>query len=282
MSELLSVQQALIPFLTLAALEIVLGVDNVVFIAILSEKLPQHLRSMARRLGLALAALGRAILLFAITWVITLDQTTLFNAFEAAFTVKDLILVLGGLFLLAKATWEIHHSLELSPEHGESAERDKDGVVQMAKTTTGAVLLVLGQIFMLDVVFSIDSVLTAVGMVRPDDYSSAFFPGTTIPWVPLTIMIAAIVAAIAVMLIFIGPISRFIERHPTMKMLALSFLLLVGVVLVAEGMHQHIDRRYIYFAMGFSLFVELLNLRIIKIRRRRRAAAESDAQAEHA
>ena len=274
MSELLSVQKALIPFLTLAALEIVLGVDNVVFIAILSEKVPKRLRAAVRRVGLALAALGRAVLLLAIAWVITLEETT-FAIFGYDTNAKNVILILGGVFLIGKATWEIHHSLE-GPKH-EAHETDASPAKAVAKTTGSAFMLVLGQIFLLDLVFSIDSVLTAVGMVRPADYSSAPFPLTNIPWVPLTIMIAAIFVAIAVMLIFIGPISRFIQQHPTMKMLALSFLLLVGVVLAAEGFEQHIDRRYIYFAMGFSLFVELLNLRIVsRAKRKARASAQSD------
>ncbi len=201
-------------------------------------------------------------------------------------TAKDLILIVGGLFLLGKATWEIHHNLE----GAKSAEPEEENGAGSASGASGAddseselrgtglnLAFVLGQILMLDLVFSIDSVLTAVGMVRPDDYQSAPFPFTTIPWVPLTIMIAAVLAAIGVMLIFIGPIARFIRKHPTMKMLALSFLLLVGVVLIAEGLGQPIDRRYIYFAMGFSFFVEMMNLRIMA-HRRRKAQAEQEAK----
>lgn len=257
MAELLTFS-SLAALATLAALEIVLGIDNVVFLAILSGRLPEHQRRAARLIGLSLAALGRIALLFAITWVITLDKAELFTLAGHTFTVKDLILAAGGLFLLAKATWEIHHSLEAGPDHHEAAPAGPTKKVAGFGMT-------LVQIFALDMVFSIDSVLTAVGMVKPDDFDER--------WVPLAIMITAIVLAIAVMLIFAGALSRFIERHPTMKMLALSFLLLIGLVLVAEGLGQHIPRGYIYFSMGFSLFVELLNLRFTAKRKRKRAAA---------
>jgi predicted tellurium resistance membrane protein TerC len=234
---------------TLAALEIVLGIDNVVFIAILTGKLPEEQRAPARTAGLALAAIGRIVLLLAIAWVITLDKATLFTFKEHAFTLKDLILVLGGLFLIAKATWEIHHSLEASLQSGTLTDPARAARRSAAVGFAGTI----AQVLVLDLVFSIDSVLTAVGMVNPADYEAR--------WVPLTIMITAIVMAIAIMLFFAGAISSFIEKHPTMKMLALSFLLLVGIVLCAEAFSQHIPRGYIYFAMGFSLFVELLNLR---------------------
>lgn len=261
MTELLTFN-SLIAFLALAALEIVLGVDNIVFIAILTEKLPRQWQAMARKLGLAVAALGRIILLFAITWVITLEHTTLLNVMDVEVTAKDVILILGGVFLIGKATWEIHESLEGSEAHTEHSAPN----ATTTKKTTATLGMVLGQIVLLDVVFSIDSVLTAVGMVKPDDYTSAAFPFTTVPWVPLLIMVVAVLAAIAVMLTFIDPIARFIKQHPTMKMLALSFLLLVGLLLMAEGFGQHVPRGYVYFAMGFSLFVELLNLRIRKKR----------------
>jgi predicted tellurium resistance membrane protein TerC len=267
---------------TLAILEIVLGIDNVVFLAILTGKLPEDQQPKARTLGLALAALGRIALLFAISWVITLDKTILFElpfvmpgTHEAAvgeshdegvaerdegkaaedeqvktvdeafrgktqISVKDIVLLLGGLFLMGKATWEIGHQLEPKHEHG-------GGKVYSSVAT------VLVQIVMIDLVFSLDSVLTAVGMVRPEDYRAY--------WVPLTIMITAVLLAIAVMIAFSGPIARFVNHHPSVKMLALAFLILIGVVLVAEGLHTHVPRGYIYFSMAFSLMVEMLNLR---------------------
>jgi predicted tellurium resistance membrane protein TerC len=245
---------------TLAILEIVLGIDNVVFLAILSGKLPEEQQPKARTLGLGLAALGRIALLFAISWVITLDETKLFELpFDmpggehavvpeggeptvrgvTKITAKDLVLLLGGLFLLAKSTWEIGHQME--PKHAGGAK---------AYSSLGAVL---AQIVVIDLVFSLDSVLTAVGMVRPDDYEAR--------WVPLTIMISAVLLSIAVMIAFSGPIARFVNRHPSVKMLALAFLILIGVVLIAEGLHTHVPRGYIYFAMAFSLGVEMLNLR---------------------
>jgi predicted tellurium resistance membrane protein TerC len=250
---------ALAALATLAILEIVLGIDNVVFLAILSGRLPEHQQARARTLGLALAAGGRIVLLLAISWIITLDKTVLFElpfdvpggAHDAAseqqaaaggttpITAKDLVLILGGLFLLAKSTWEIGHQME--PKHG-------DGV--KAYATMGAVL---AQILAIDLVFSLDSVLTAVGMVRPEDYKNQ--------WAALAIMVAAVLLAIAVMLAFSGPIARFVNNHPSVKMLALAFLILIGVVLVAEGLHTHVPRGYIYFAMAFSLGVEMLNLR---------------------
>ena len=253
MAELFSLA-SLSAFVTLAALEIVLGIDNLVFIAILSDKLPKEQQSKARRLGLALAALGRIILLFLIALLVTLEGTELFSLFGNPISVKDLILILGGLFLLGKATWEIHENLE-------GSHHTKGKPTKTASFTT-----VIAQILALDLVFSIDSVLTAVGMVNFDESQAAPFPGTSIPWPPLVVIIAAIVVAIAVMLVFAAPVSRFIQSHPTFKMLALSFLLLIGMVLVAEGFNQHISKGYIYAAIGFSLFVELLNLKIIKRR----------------
>jgi predicted tellurium resistance membrane protein TerC len=251
---------ALAALVTLAILEIVLGIDNVVFLAILTGKLPENQQGRARTLGLALAAIGRIALLFAISWVITLDKTVLFelpfdipggaHAVESdagstpghvatPITAKDLVLILGGLFLLAKSTWEIGHQME--PKH--------PGGAKVYSSLTG----VLAQIVAIDLVFSLDSVLTAVGMVRPGDYVNR--------WTPLSIMIAAVLLAIAVMLAFSGPIARFVNRHLSIKMLALAFLILIGVVLVAEGLHTHVPRGYIYFAMAFSLMVEMLNLR---------------------
>lgn len=279
MSELFR-PESLVALLTLTSLEIVLGIDNVVFIAIISGKLPHEQRQKARLTGLALAALGRVLLLLCVAWIITLDKTPLFSLLDREISVKDLILMAGGLFLLAKATWEIHHNLEGS--HGEAEYDAKAGGKQgqLAKAAAKAVpnfWNVIVQILLLDLVFSIDSVLTAVGMVDPSRFESPPFPGTSIPWPPLAIMITSVVLAIGVMLVFAGPLSRFIENHPTMKMLALSFLLLIGMVLVAEGLHQHIPRGYIYFAMGFSLFVELLNLKLVK-RGPKRATMETVAR----
>lgn len=253
MSELLA-PASLMAFVALTALEIVLGVDNLVFIAILTGRLPPEHRGMARRLGLSIAALGRILLLFAASWVITLESTSLFTIREWEFSIKDAILVAGGAFLLAKATWEIHHTLE-----GQIHEA-KEGQQRPATVAN-----VIGQILVLDLVFSVDSVLTAVAMVEPgnpDKFKSAAIPFTTIPWPAMVLMSAAVLIAVAVMVWFINPVSNFIERRPTVKMLALAFLILIGTVLVADGFHTHVPRGYIYFAMGFSIFVEMLNLRI--------------------
>jgi predicted tellurium resistance membrane protein TerC len=216
----------------LTALEIVLGIDNVVFISILTGRLPEERRAVARRVGLSLAMLTRIALLFAISWVMRLTEPWL-EVFGWELTGRDAILLGGGLFLIAKATFEIHEKLE--GPGGPEAKRA--GKVSFAGTIT--------QILLLDVVFSLDSVITAVGMARA-----------------LWVMITAVIVAVIVMLVFAGAISGFIERHPTMKMLALSFLVLIGVLLVTEGLGQHIERGYVYFAMAFSLTVELLNLRL--------------------
>ncbi len=256
--------QSLAALATLSILEIVLGIDNIVFLAILTGKLPTDQQPRARTVGLLLAAAGRIALLLAISWVITLDSyivvTLPFDLPGAAssdhqpdgdeiaeaakgetpLSVKDLILIAGGLFLIAKSTWEIGHDVE----------GHKDPV---SPTPSKAFLAVLLQILIIDLVFSLDSVLTAVGMVNPDEYRHY--------WAALAIMIVAVLLAIAVMMAFSGPISRFVNKHPSVKMLALSFLILIGVVLVAEGLHSYVPRGYIYFSMGFSLFVEMLNLR---------------------
>jgi predicted tellurium resistance membrane protein TerC len=238
-------------FVALTALEIVLGVDNLVFIAILSGRLPPEQRGPARKLGLAMAAIGRIVLLLAASWVITLEESKLFTVAGMEISVRDLILIAGGLFLLAKATWEIHHTLEGQIHEAAHGTPQK-------QVTFGSVI---GQILMLDLVFSIDSVLTAVGMVEPEKFTSAPIPFTSVPWPAMTLMSVAVLTAVAVMVWFVTPVSNFIERHPTVKMLALAFLILIGVILVAEGLHQHIPRGYIYFAMGFSIFVEMLNLK---------------------
>ncbi len=225
---------SLIALLTLTSLEIVLGIDNIVFISILVGKLPPERQASARRIGLLLAMGMRIALLLAITWVMGLTKP-LFAVLEHGFTGRDVILLLGGLFLVAKATWEIHDKLEGAEQAGGGPR---------AAASFGAIL---AQIVLLDLVFSLDSVITAVGMASE-----------------ISIMIVAVVIAVGVMLVFAASISAFIERHPTMKMLALSFLLLIGVVLVADGFGQHVAKGYIYFAMAFSLFVEVLNVRLRK------------------
>ena len=247
---LLSVEAG-VALLTLTLLEIVLGIDNIVFIAILAGKLPAEKRDRARRLGLGLAMGIRILLLLSISWIMGLTKPlfsipafwTSLGADSFGISGRDLILLLGGLFLIAKATYEIHDKLE-GEEHTPDAAK--------AGASFGAIIT---QILLLDIVFSLDSVITAVGMVttHPDK-----------KWVGLSIMIAAVIIAVAVMLFASGPISRLVERHPTLKMLALSFLLLIGVMLVVEGLHAHIPKGYIYFAMAFSLGVELLNMRLRK------------------
>jgi predicted tellurium resistance membrane protein TerC len=230
--------QAWVAFATLTVLEIVLGIDNVVFISILAGKLPKEQQARARRLGLGLAMLMRIALLFSLTWIIRLTAP-LFEVLGQEISGRDLVLIVGGLFLLAKSTHEIHDKLE--GEEGRASTR-----------VAPSLRSVLIQIVLLDIVFSLDSVITAVGMVDE-----------------LAVMIAAVVAAVGFMMVFARPISEFVDRHPTVKMLALSFLLLIGVALIAEGLDQHISKGYIYFAMAFSVGVELLNLRI------RRGAAPS-------
>jgi predicted tellurium resistance membrane protein TerC len=225
--------RSLISLATLASLEIVLGIDNVIFIAILAGKLPKDEQPKARRLGISMAVITRILLLLSITWVMRLT-TPLFTVAGFSLSGKSLILLLGGLFLIGKSTFEIHDKLEGS-EHEISVK---------SRASLGAVV---AQIMVIDIVFSLDSVITAVGMT---------------PHVP--IMIVAVILAAAVMLMFAGPISDFVARHPTMKMLALSFLILIGVMLVAEGLGQHIDKGYIYFAMAFSVIVEMLNIRLRK------------------
>ena len=226
--------QIWIAFITLVSLELVLGVDNVIFISILAGKLPRHEQARARTIGLALAVISRILLLFSLSWIIGLTEP-LFQVFTLEISGRDIILVLGGLFLLAKATYEIHQKLEGAEGHASAG----------VKASFSSVIV---QILLLDVVFSLDSVITAVGMVDQ-----------------LAIMIAAVVIAAVVMIISAGPISAFVDRHPTIKMLALSFLLLIGFTLIIEGFHQHIPKGYIYFAMGFSVLVEMLNLRLRKV-----------------
>jgi predicted tellurium resistance membrane protein TerC len=222
-----------IALITLTVLEIVLGVDNIIFISILSGKLPQAQQEKARRLGLLLAMLMRIGLLFSIAWVTRLTQP-LFAVFDHNVSGRDLVLILGGLFLLAKSTHEIHSNLEGEGDHGSAR-----AVSSMASVIT--------QIMLLDIVFSLDSVITAIGMAEH-----------------LSVMVIAVIAAVAVMMVAARPIGEFVERHPTVKMLALSFLLLIGLSLILDGVGQHVSKGYIYFAMGFSVFVELINLRVRK------------------
>lgn len=231
--EWLADPQAWIAFVTLLGLEIVLGIDNVVFISILAGKLPAEQQPKARYVGLGLAMFMRIALLFSISWVIRLTAP-LFAVFGHEISGRDLILIVGGLFLLAKATREIHQKLE--GEEGHASVR--------VRPSFSSVII---QVMLLDIVFSLDSVITAVGMV--DDIS---------------IMISAVVIAVAFMMVFAAPISNFVDRHPTFKMLALSFLLLIGFTLIAEGWDRHIPKGYIYAAMAFSVFVEALNLKLRK------------------
>ncbi len=223
----------LVALLTLAALEIVLGIDNIVFISILTGKLPEEQRAKGRTVGLALAMGMRIALLFGIRWVMGLTAE-LFTVMEHAVTGRDLILLGGGLFLIGKATFEIHERLEGPAVHEKAVK---------AASFAG----VLVQIALLDIVFSLDSVITAVGMAKE-----------------IWVMVVAVVVAVAVMMVFAGPVSSFVERHPTMKILALSFLILIGVMLTAEAFGKHIPKGYVYFAMAFSLAVELINMRVRK------------------
>jgi predicted tellurium resistance membrane protein TerC len=222
--------QIWIGLLTLTALEIVLGIDNIVFISILAGRLPGRLQNKARIWGLSLAMIMRVLLLLSLSWIMKLTEP-LFSVGNLAVSGRALILIVGGLFLLGKSTLEIHRRVEGSDEHGTNAIRSSFSGV-------------LAQIVLLDIVFSLDSVITAVGMVDS-----------------VAVMIVAVVVAVIVMMIFAGIISAFIQRHPTLKMLALSFLLLIGVNLIGEGLGFHIPKGYTYFAMGFSLAVEMLNLR---------------------
>jgi predicted tellurium resistance membrane protein TerC len=232
--ELLTVENA-ISLLSLSAMEIVLGIDNIVFIAILSQKVPRDQRSKVRRIGLVLALGMRLGLLFAIKTVMGLTAP-LFTVLQHQISGRDLVLLLGGLFLLGKSTHEIYEKLEVD-QSGEEAQ----------PASRGRMASVLIQIMVLDIVFSLDSVITAVGMAQH-----------------LWVMVAAMLIAVTVMLVFANPISEFINRHPSMKILALSFLLLIGALLVAEAFDKHVQKGYIYFAMAFALLIELLNMRLRK------------------
>lgn len=256
---LLTDPAAWLALLTLIALEVVLGVDNLIFIAILSNKLPPHQQQRARKIGLALALVMRIGLLMLIGWLVTL-QTPLFDlgltgapnkygepSFETAFSGRDLILLAGGLFLLWKATKEIHHSMEPDDDSGELLDKTP-GVAAAATATFGAVI---AQIIAIDMVFSIDSILTAVGMT--DD---------------IPIMVAAVVITVGIMMVAADPLAQFIEKNPTLVMLALAFLVMIGAILVADGLGFHVPKGYVYASMGFALGVELLNM----LQRNRRKA----------
>ena len=255
---LLSDPGAWLALLTLIALEVVLGIDNLIFIAILSNKLPVHQQQRARRIGLALALVMRIGLLMLIGWLVTL-QAPLFDlgirgapgpygepTFDTAFSGRDLILLAGGLFLLWKATKEIHHSMEPEDESGDLLDKTP-GVAAAATATFGTVIL---QIVAIDMVFSVDSILTAVGMTDE-----------------IPIMVTAVVITVGVMMVAADPLSKFIEKNPTLVMLALAFLVMIGLVLIADGFGVHVPKGYIYAAMGFSVGVELLNM----VQRNRRA-----------
>jgi predicted tellurium resistance membrane protein TerC len=233
MIELLSNPQAWIAFATLTALELVLGIDNIIFISILVDKLPKAKQEFARKLGLFMAMFMRIGLLLALAWIVGL-VAPLFTVLGQEISGRDLVLIAGGLFLIYKSTGEIHQSMEGEEEHGKS----------VVKATLTSVIL---QIMVVDLVFSLDSIITAVGMV--DD---------------VRVMIAAVVVSVGLMMLFAGGIGRFVSDHPTIKMLALAFLVVVGVVLVAEGFDHHVPKGYVYFAMAFSLGVEMLNIRLRK------------------
>ncbi len=233
--------------LTLTLLEIVLGIDNIVVLAIVTAKLPLEKQALARNIGLSLAMFMRVALLLSLSWMMGLTEPLVkidLGGFRHGVSLRDLILIVGGLFLIIKATYEIHDKLEGAGDHGATGKR------------TASFGLAIFQIVMMDLIFSLDSVITAVGMAQE-----------------IWVMITAIVIAIGVMFIFAGAISRFVERHPTIKILALSFLILIGVVLIADGFGQHVAKGYIYTAMAFSLLVEMINVRLLT---KMRSAAEKN------
>jgi predicted tellurium resistance membrane protein TerC len=238
---------------TLTFLEIVLGIDNIIFISILSGKLPEAQQPRARRLGLLAAMVMRVLLLFSLAWIIRLTEPW-FTVLGQEISGRDLILILGGLFLLGKSTYEIHDKLEGDEGHA-------------SRAVASSFVSVIAQIMLLDIVFSLDSVITAVGMVDQ-----------------LWVMVAAVIISVAIMMLSAEPISAFVHRHPTVKMLALSFLLLIGLSLILEGFDHHIPKGYIYFAMGFSVFVEMINLRLRKpvapVHLHDRFATEGDVKGE--
>lgn len=241
MLELLSDPQAWLAFLTLSALEIVLGIDNIIFISVLVGRLPPEQRAKARNFGLLLAMWSRIALLLSIVWLIGLTRPW-FAVLGNEISGRDLVLILGGLFLLVKSVLEIHHTLEGATENSKSVR------------VYSSFLLIIVQIGVIDIVFSLDSVFTAVGLAED-----------------VPIMVAAIIVAVLVMMLLAGPISNFVEEHPTVKVLALAFLILVGMALIADGLDTHVPKGYLYFAMAFSVTVEMINLRLRKALDRRRA-----------
>ena len=272
---LLSDPAAWLALLTLIALEVVLGIDNLIFIAILSNKLPEHQQQRARRIGLSLALVMRIGMLMLIGWLVTL-QTPLFDlgiqgapndygepSFDTAFSGRDLILLVGGLFLLWKATKEIHHSMEPEDDSGDLLDKTPDKTPTVGDAVKASFGTVIAQIVAIDLVFSVDSILTAVGMT--DD---------------IPIMVAAVIT-VAIMMIAADPLARFIEKNPTLVMLALAFLVMIGVVLIADGFGFHVPKGYIYAAMGFSVGVEILNI-VQRNRRRKKRAAMTNAARENA
>lgn len=226
--------EALSALLTLSLMEIVLGIDNIIFIAILTGRLPKEQQPFAQRLGISMALITRIALLFSLSWLMGLTEP-LFELFNHGFSLRDLILIFGGLFLVGKATFEIHHKIEGEGDEGEAAAKH---------TKAKKLSMIIFQIMLLDIVFSLDSVITAIGMVQQ-----------------ISIMVIAMIIAMIVMLFSATFISEFVDKHPTIKILALSFLILIGVVLTVEGMGGHVGKAYIYFAMFFSLSVELVNMR---------------------
>jgi predicted tellurium resistance membrane protein TerC len=231
--ELLTDPQVWVAFATLTALELVLGIDNIIFISILVDRLPEHQREIARKIGLGAAMFMRIGLLLVLAWIVGLTAP-LFSVFGHDVSGRDLVLIAGGLFLLWKSVGEIHQSLEGEEGHG----------TNVVKATFAAIIM---QIMLIDIVFSLDSIITAVGMVEH-----------------VEVMIAAVIVSVALMMVFAGPVGRFVSAHPTVKMLALSFLVVVGVVLIAEGFGHHVPKGYVYSAMAFSVVVELLNIRLRK------------------
>ncbi|MFO7477057.1 MAG: TerC family protein [Methyloceanibacter sp.] len=251
MLELLTDPHVWASFIALSAMEIVLGIDNIVFISVMVQRLPPEQRLWARRVGLSLALIFRIVMLAGIVWFIHMT-TPIFSVGEYHFSWRDLVLLAGGLFLLVKGTREIHHNIEGDEENG-------------GQVVTNTLSSAIVQIALIDLVFSVDSIITAVGMA---DH--------------IEVMIAAVMVAIAVMYFASGPVASFIERYPTTKMLALSFLLLIGAALVADAFHFHIPRGYIYFAMAFSGAVEAINVMMLRNRRRAAAQAKAERQAESA
>jgi len=226
--------QAWLALLTLTALEIVLGIDNIIFISILTGKLPEHQREKAQKIGLGLAMITRIMLLFSLAWIMKLTNP-FFHIMGHGVSGRDLILIVGGLFLLAKSTMEIHDKLEGEEHHADGGK---------AAVSFNSVLI---QIMFLDIIFSLDSVITAVGMARQ-----------------LGVMVTAVVISVGIMMFFASAVGKFVDRHPTIKVLALSFLLMIGVALIADGLSFHIPKGYIYFSMAFSIFVEMINIRVRK------------------